>query len=369
MPAAPPAAGWRAGLLPLLRRPRVALAVKAALAACLAWVVAQQLPGVAAEYPYYAPMGAVIATHPTLTSSLRESAQSIAGILLGGGIALAASDLLPAGPAVLALVIALAVLVGGLPWLGDQRSWVPIAALFVLVIGSGGERADYVVAYAGLTLLGAAIAVVVNWLLPSLPVNAASRSTDQLREALAEQLHTAADRVDPAAPSGARGEAGAGVSTQVQPLLSAMRVAVEEAAEASRANRLAGRYQAELDAEFRLARELERVAFLVQDLTSLVREDPWERSGRPLEITLRAPLAEALHAVAEVLATVGPDGADPDCSTRAQRAVHRLSSELRRHDLRTSELLQVATATTGLQRCLAAVAPSGAVAPPLAEGA
>jgi len=353
--------------LQLPDHPRVTLALKTALAAHLAWLVAGQLPGVAQDYPYYAPMGAVIAMYPSLSSSVRESLQGVLGIVLGAVIAVSVDALLPPGPAVLAVVVAAAVLVGGLPQLGDQRSWVPTAALFVLVIGtgSGDGPGGYALAYAGLTLMGSAIAVGVNWLLPSLPIRAASRSSDDLREALADQLHAVAEQVQPAAATD-RGSAPERAA-HVQPLLSAMRASVHEAAEAARANRRAGRHQEELDASYRLARELERAAFLVQDLTSLVQEDPWERSGRPLEITLRAPLAEALHAVADVLASVGPDGADSALSTRAQEAVHRLSSDLRRTDLRTSELLQVATATTALQRCLAAVAPSGTVVPPLAD--
>ena len=48
------------------RHPRYGLAAKAALAASLAWAVVQLVPGPASAYPYYAPLGAVIATSTTL---------------------------------------------------------------------------------------------------------------------------------------------------------------------------------------------------------------------------------------------------------------------------------------------------------------
>ena len=63
------------------------LAVKAALAAALAWHVAGLLPLAPAEqYPYYAPLGAVIATSTTLSGSVRGSVQSVAAIALGAAV-------------------------------------------------------------------------------------------------------------------------------------------------------------------------------------------------------------------------------------------------------------------------------------------
>ena len=43
-------------------RPRTLLALKAAVAAGLAWLVVLPFSGVADDYPYYAPLGAVVAT-------------------------------------------------------------------------------------------------------------------------------------------------------------------------------------------------------------------------------------------------------------------------------------------------------------------
>jgi hypothetical protein len=55
---------------------------------------------------------------------------------------------------------------GALPGLGEQRSWVPIVALVVLVVG-GSRPVDYAAAYVGLTALGALCGVAVNLALPA----------------------------------------------------------------------------------------------------------------------------------------------------------------------------------------------------------
>src|SRR5690625_37272 len=77
------------------RHPRMALAIRAAVAAAVAWVVVSVLPGeLADDYPYYAPFGAVIATTFTLAGSVRESLQSVGAIAVN-----AAAPPLPLAPA------------------------------------------------------------------------------------------------------------------------------------------------------------------------------------------------------------------------------------------------------------------------------
>ncbi|MDD9206493.1 FUSC family protein, partial [Georgenia sp. 10Sc9-8] len=96
------------------RHPRMAMAVRAALAAAIAWFVARNLPDPAGDYPYYAPMGAVIATSTTLASSVREALRSVAAITLGGIVATLAHFLgNESNPLVLAAAVAAAVMVGG----------------------------------------------------------------------------------------------------------------------------------------------------------------------------------------------------------------------------------------------------------------
>ena len=71
----------------LLREPWVQRGVRAALAAALAWQVAVLLPPAMAQYAYYAPLGAVIAVHPTVADSAAAAWRTVLAILLGFGLA------------------------------------------------------------------------------------------------------------------------------------------------------------------------------------------------------------------------------------------------------------------------------------------
>ncbi len=147
------------------RHPRLGLAGKAAVAAALAWAVARAVPGPAGQYPYYAPLGALLATTTTLAGSARESAQTVAAIVAGAGIALAVDAVAPAELVGIAVVVAAGVLLAGWERLGSARSWVPTAALFVLIIG-GRDPVGYVLGYAGLTALGAVVGLAVTAAFP-----------------------------------------------------------------------------------------------------------------------------------------------------------------------------------------------------------
>src|SRR4051812_41745247 len=87
------------------------LALKAALAASLAWLLVQPVGGFVAEYPYYAPLGALAVASTSVVVSLRSSVEVVVAILLGSAIALAAQLLPLAEPLALGLAIVVASLV------------------------------------------------------------------------------------------------------------------------------------------------------------------------------------------------------------------------------------------------------------------
>lgn len=147
------------------RHPTLVLSFKASLAAGLAWVVVQPLGGVANDYPYYAPLGAVIATSATLARSLRDTVQALTAIGLGAGVALLAQT--PPLPQLAALVLAtgVGVAVGSWHWLGRRSSWAPVTALFVLLVGDAHPW-HYALGYAGLTALGALVGIAVDASVP-----------------------------------------------------------------------------------------------------------------------------------------------------------------------------------------------------------
>lgn len=103
----------------LARHPRIPRAVKAAVAAVLAWLAVLPLGGAADEYPYYAPLGAVIAVSATVADSVRDSVQGVAAILLGAALAVCAGAVVPTVPG-LAVVVLLGTLVAGWWRLGEM---------------------------------------------------------------------------------------------------------------------------------------------------------------------------------------------------------------------------------------------------------
>lgn len=249
------------------RNPRWALAIRAAVAAALAWAVAGVLPGPAADFPYYAPFGAVIATTFTLAGSVRESVQSVGAIVVGG-VAGWVVDLLPvtSGPLAVGLVVVPSVLLAGWHRLGAMGGWVPTAALFTLIIGHG--EATYVGAYAGLTLLGAVIGVGVNAVLPPLPLAPAQAAVGAFRRTVAADLGEIAELLDqdelPTYADWEREHAGSPRER------ARMHAAVAEVGEAAHRNRRARRYSGSIEALRYEATTLDRLALVVSDLADLL---------------------------------------------------------------------------------------------------
>ncbi|NCT92086.1 hypothetical protein GXB85_14150 [Cellulomonas sp. APG4] len=337
-----------------LLHPRMGLALRTGLAAALAWFVASRLPGAAHEYAFYAPLGAVVATYPTVTSTVRESLQGVAAISLGAVIALVGDRLIGPSIGMIAIVVTLGVLLGGLPWLGGMRTYVPTAALFVLVIGQGDEVA-YSLSYAGLFLLGAAIAMVANLVFPALHLRPVDDATRDLREALhahLEHLSCVVAGEHGLDHDGAPGRSG------LTALTSRARAAAFEARESRRANLRARRSPDAVDSRYEAFRALERVVLMVDDLYDLVQEQPWGTDLRTTSAELRAPMARALKELADVVLVVGTEDAVPGRNAGADAAVVDLAETLREHQAaggEDAEALVAGTVVTALRRCVAAV--------------
>ena len=114
---------------------RLLLALKAALACMLAYMVAPFMPGVVAQYPYYAPLGALVAMYPSLTGSLRTAGQTLLG--LGVGMLLALTVQLTPWPVVITLfpAIALGVILAGVR---TSTVYTVGTATVAPIIGAGG---------------------------------------------------------------------------------------------------------------------------------------------------------------------------------------------------------------------------------------
>ncbi|MCK5891613.1 aromatic acid exporter family protein [Aeromicrobium sp.] len=289
----------------LARHPRGPRAAKAAAAAVLAWLAVQPLGGAADEYPYYAPLGAVIAVSSTVADSVRASLQGVAAILLGATIAVTVGAVVPVVPG-LALVVLLGTVAAGWWRLGEMGDWVPISALFVLIIGSSGLL-DYLTGYVVLTGMGAAVGVLVNAVLPPMPLTPGDRELSAVREALAAQLDDLAGglRSDELPNQ----EAWLERHHDIRPQARAMGLLVAQSTQVRRVNWRARRWQDRADRQAEHARALERLSLVVDDLAGLlVRSENADREVVALGPRLRGPAASAMEAVAAVLRDQGEDG-------------------------------------------------------------
>lgn len=343
------------------RHPRLGLAVKAALAASLAWALVQLVPGPAADYPYYAPLGALIATSTTLTGSVREAMQAVTAISLGAAVALTADAL--AGPNLLtiALVVGVGVLLAGWPRLGDARSWLPSSALFVLIIGNGNPT-GYVLGFAGLTLLGALVGLAVTAAFPPLPLAPAQTQLRFLRDTLADQLDDLADGLRQELPPTAEGWQGR--TRTIDPVLAQMRAAVDQAREAQRGNRRARRYADHMQQQVRQARALERLTLLVEELTDVLADTERAEFERvALGPTLRPTAARTLGALAGALRSVEAETAEPASLRSTEEALEAFRDEVRRTRTTTQDDLFVAgSIVDAVRRGLMSLSPPEAAA-------
>ncbi|MDT9684658.1 aromatic acid exporter family protein [Streptomyces sp. TRM76323] len=148
----------RAG--PGRERDLVAQALKAALAALVAWVVASRV--LHAPMAFIAPWVAVALVRATVYQSLARSLEQLAAIALGTTLATAAGMALDDPTVAMVLVLPVTLLVGNWRKLGDQGIYGATAALFTLTAGDPGV--GQAVARLLESLLGAAVGVAVNML-------------------------------------------------------------------------------------------------------------------------------------------------------------------------------------------------------------
>jgi uncharacterized membrane protein YgaE (UPF0421/DUF939 family) len=341
----------------LLLNERTQMAVKAAVAASLAWLAASLVGDRLDAYRYYAPLGAVIATYPTVATSVRQSVRAVAAITLGGALGLAVHAALQPSLLTLALVVAAGVLVGSLPFLGDMRGYVPIVALFVLVIG-GNHAWLYALAYALLALMGAMIGTAVSLAFPALRLTKGRDAVQRLQSLVADQLADLADGLAQDPPPSEHDWRRR--QRRLPPVVAQMREAVLEARDAQRGNPRARFHRAEAERQRQVAQTLERVAVLVEDLIAIIvdtyRDD---RPASPIDRELAGTVARALQALATLVRAYDADlPADDGCVAEVEDALRALTAAFaERRDLDPADVAVLGAVVANLRRCLTAVDP------------
>lgn len=274
-------------------------AVSAALAAALAWMVVQPWGGLAESYPYYAPLGAVIAVSGTVVASARGASSAVRNLVLG---ALLGTVVLQLGlPSVLglAVVVAVGTALHGIPRLTTDAPWVAYSGVFVLIVGAA-DPLTYGVAYAGLTSLGALIGIGVTALLPPLLITPGSSVLADSGETLAAQLDDLADALRLEEPPTDQEWA-----RRRHALLPALRATADQmrlVSEARRGNWRARWWQSTSEQQLLLAEVVGQAYAHVEHLTQVLVRD--ERAGLDevaLGLPLRGAAADGLTAWAALL--------------------------------------------------------------------
>lgn len=315
-----------------VRPARLLLVVKTMLAVGLAWAIAPHMPGVTDEYPYYAPLGALVSMYPTLMGSAKSSLQTLLG--LATGIALATLIVVTVGPTwwSIPLVVGLGVLVSGTGWFGVGREYVPMAALFVLIIG-GQNADDYSLGYLTQMAVGVVVGLLVNMLIAPAPLTAAAAArVDAFRAQLGEHLHDIGSAVSESWPP--EHEQWADDAASLAETTASLRAALAEADESRRGNPRARGRRAETGHIHEDLASLDRIAHLIRDISDATADTIWDRPGAlALDPALPEPLSEACHAVADVIALKDPSA--PESRRLRGEATRAVRLLLERVDDRT----------------------------------
>jgi hypothetical protein len=351
----------------LLVSRRMQLAVKGAIAASAAWLLAETvIRALNADgfdnYIYYAPLGAVVATDATIAGSARTARQTALSLALGASLGLAVGWTLEPGVLSLGIVVGAGVLLGALPGLGDMRSWVPVVALFVLVLG-GHDAETYAAAYVGLTALGAACGVLVNMVMPSMPLRSGQEALDRLKHQLASQLHDLADGLRQQPPPGRDGWSRRRWDTQTS--LDQSRAVVRELMEAQYGNMLRTRHKGWVDRQTQLVGALEHVAWFVEDLLAVLSQNHRDDLESPMDPELAEVVANAIDELATlVLAYDDTLSSDDERVRNVEKCMRVLTREFAdRRDLDASHVAILGSVVANLRRASAAVHPGMERAP------
>ncbi|PRY02208.1 FUSC family protein [Allonocardiopsis opalescens] len=159
-------------------RDRTALALKAVLAAVLAWLIARYALG--QPNPYFAPLAATLSVYPTVARSLLEGAQYAGGFLIGAALAVPVGMLIGPNTAGIAVVVLVSIAVSSWRRLGDQGGQVAFTALFVLLFG-GEQALGYALPRLADLGVGLAVGLGVNiFVLPPLHMRPAADTLARL---------------------------------------------------------------------------------------------------------------------------------------------------------------------------------------------
>jgi hypothetical protein len=335
--------------------------MKAALAAGIAFYIAPFMPGSAADYPYYAPLGALVAMYENVSGSMRQGLQTLVGLALGIGLAFMLFSLGEPSPLTVAIVMGLGVILAGLPRIGSGSDWIPTAALLVLLVG-GHDPDRFSFGYLVQMGAGVTVGIVVNLLVfPPLHFKAAALSIAEHRLALSRQMADMALALKENWPP--EHEDWSRRSDALAASARSVRLAVEKADASRRANPRRRLHPRDMELDYRNLRDLERITFHVQDVTQVLSDVIWaEDTPFVVPDKYTAPLSAAMAAVGDVLRSAEEEPAErqAELTGTAEAAVADLSRRVGVESAATEDPSAVESILLSLHRMLRVVRIAGA---------
>lgn len=243
-------------------------------------------------------------------------------------------------------------------WLGAPgQEYLPIAALFVLIVG--GQDADaYSIGYLVQMSVGIAVGLAVNLLIvPPLSFDSAVLQLSRFRLTLAQHLNDVGEALTENWPP--EREDWASQNDALSATAMEVREAVHNADTSGKGNPRARLKKQDASGYYADLAVLENITFHIRDLTEVLAGAVW---GKPFPVDLPAslcpPLSDAINAVATVLQAWndGEDSGEPlqEADTALETLQHRLEEE--RPD-NSVPLSAAATIAMALRRVVAAIRP------------
>ncbi|MGV0108749.1 FUSC family protein [Arthrobacter sp. CP30] len=336
--------------------PQLLLAAKAALAAALAWTLALAIPGTPSEYPYYAPLGALLAMYPTVSGTLKLGLQTVVGLTLGIVLAYVAVWAGDPNWITIGFVVGAGVLLSGfLRRTAGGGSGIASAGLFVLVIGN--EDLGYSLGYLVQTVVGVGVGLAVSALIfPPLHLNDAVGQMSLLRRTAARDLQQMGQALeeDWAEDDARWAEVRDGLSASARNARSALQYADE-----SRKGNVRRRFHPrDVREDYRHVEVLEVVASHTLNITNLLQDALHGTSReRPLPVAVRPALQSAFTAVGDVLDLWTVEEDDAAMLAAAERALRDLEAAAYGTSSREVPFGAAAAIGMSLHRILQAVRP------------
>jgi uncharacterized membrane protein YccC len=287
--------------------------VKTAVAASLAWLLCVLvLPG---ELPIFGTIAAILVVQPSINQSFSRALERTVGVIAGVVIAYLAGAFFGVTTWLILTTILVALLVGWVFRLSQSTTaQIPISTLLVLTIGA--QTPGYAVERVIETVLGAAVAVVVNVIVvPPVRLGPAQDAIARLGEEVATTLDALARLID--LPSTEKERTAALVMARLlHPMETKAVAALTSAEESLRFNPRRSVHRATLALDHEL---LEMLRILVLRVPGMIRalDDRYDVTihTEPTASGLASEVSRAAHDLRLVMNRVEPEPA-PDVADR-----------------------------------------------------